>query len=231
MRLWGLFIILSSVATAQDHGASTPKQTGTAHLKTGTSASSPLEDFKAEYQNAKKDEGGCLWREEDWERAGKDNSYKALMNRICEAETMAMEIANKDRKKHCKNSLILDQRLAYVSRLNAIRVIKEGGVRHSNPHNGWYKGLPQKWLKDFFPATSKVMRFERENMWGMGGDGADQINAASLASQAATSWIKSPGHHAPMIDCENRYAGVGFMYDPKRNEWLGFMSFGEPIGR
>lgn len=147
MHLLGLLIMASSIVMAQDHGFS--------HSKTSTSTSSPLEEFKTEYQNAKKDEGGCLWRDQDWERADTDASYKTLMNRICEAETIAMEIANKDRKKYCKNPLLLDQRLAYVSRLNAIRVIKEGGVRHSNPHNGWYKGLPQKWLKDFFQQPLK----------------------------------------------------------------------------
>jgi uncharacterized protein YkwD len=61
----------------------------------------------------------------------------------------------------------------------------------------------------------------------MGGGDAQKINAGTLANQATTSWIHSPGHHAPMVDCNNRYAGVGFRYDPKRNEWLGFMSFGE----
>ena len=222
MRLLLAILVFTTSLIAADHGSSVSK---------GTSGTTMMDDFRTEYQKAKKDEGGCLWRNEDWERASREDNYKNLMNRICEAETIAMDIANKDRKKYCKNPLILDQRLAYVSRLNAIRTIREGGVRHSNPHNGWYQGIPQKWLKDFFPAASKVMRFERENMWGMGGGGAATMNAASLANQAATSWIKSPGHHAPMIDCENRYAGVGFMYDPKRNEWLGFMSFGEPMNR
>jgi len=220
MRLLFIAVTFTLSLFGAEHGSSN---------QSGSKSNTLMDEFRAEYQKAKKDEGGCLWRNEDWEKAQTDNNYKALMNRICEAESIAMDIANKDRKRYCKNPLILDQRLAYVSRLNALRTIKEGGVRHPNPHNGWYKGIPQKWLKDLFPVAAKVMRFERENMWGMGGGGAASINAASLASQAATSWIKSPGHHAPMIDCENRYAGIGFMYDSKRNEWLGFMSFGEPI--
>lgn len=226
MRLALLISLVSMLSFAESHRNGNLQSPNGEHVVMNQ-GNDLKEQFKAEYQNARKDKGGCLWREGDWKRAEKDPQYQALMDRICEAEGIAMELANKDRKKYCKNPLILDQRLAFVSRLNAIRVIKEGGVRHSNPHNGWYQGLPQKWFKDYFPVAAKVIRFERENMWGMGGGSAESISAGSLAGQAATSWIKSPGHHAPMVDCDNRYAGVGFMYDPKRNEWLGFMSFGE----
>ncbi len=220
-------MMLTSILFADDHTLSKQSDTSKPRATALSQGQTLMEDFNREYESARKDKGGCLWREEDWKKAEGDSEYGKLMDRICEAENIAMDLANKDRKRFCKNPLILDQRLAYVSRLNSLRVIKEGGVRHPNPHNGWYAGQPQKWFQDFFPAAAKVIKFERENMWGMGGGDAQKINAGTLANQATTSWIHSPGHHAPMIDCNNRYAGVGFMYAPKRNEWLGFMSFGE----
>ena len=222
-----LFACLSSLAV-DPHLSSptTPKNPAGGHAV--TSDLTPQQKAKEEYEKARKDQGGCLWRDEDWKKSETDADYKALMDRICQAEAIAIEKTNQDRKKYCKNPLILDQRLSYVSRLNAIRLIREGGVRNSNPHSAWYQGLPQKWFKDFFPAASSVMKFERENMWGMGGGPQLQSMASDrLASQAVSSWIHSSGHHAPMIDCNNRYVGVGFSYDPKRSEWLGFMSFAE----
>ena len=191
-------------------------------------ASTIQEKADEEYANAKQDKGGCLWREEDWQRSERDPSFKEQMDRICEAEKIAIDKTNQDRTKHCKNPLKLDQRLSYVSRLNSIRLLKAGGVKHPNPHSAWQQKLPQKWFKEYFPAAAQLMKFERENMWGMGGGPhLKNMAAGQLAAQAVSSWIHSPGHHAPMIDCNNRFVGVGFFYDPDRSEWVGYMSFAE----
>ena len=228
MRILGLFLLLLNLNSfAENHGNERSNTPLAVKRPIASTANSVTDDFESEYEKAKKDEGGCLWREEDWRRSEKDQDYKHLMDKICRAEKITMELANRDRKRYCPKPLILDQRLAYISRLNAIRLIKEGGMANSNPHSAWYKGLPQKWFKDQFPAAAKVIRFERENMFGYGGGGVKSITAESLASKTATAWIHSPGHHAPMIDCNNRYAGVGIMFDAKRSEWDAYMSFGE----
>lgn len=228
MRFLGLFLLLLNLDSfAENHINEGFKSTLSIKRPLASATNYVSDDFKSEYENAKKDAGGCLWSQEEWRKTETDQGYKSLMDKICKAEKTTMELANKDRKRYCPKPLILDQRLAYVSRLNAIRLIKEGGMAHPNPHSAWYKGLPQKWFKDQFPAAAKVIRFERENMFGFGGGGVNSITAESLASKAATSWIHSPGHHAPMVDCNNRYAGVGFMFDAKRSEWVAYMSFGE----
>lgn len=220
-------IMFNSNLFAENHATENTRSTSQIKRPIASGGNSAIDDFKNEYQNAKKDDGGCLWRNEDWKRAEADQDYKGLMDKICKAEKITMELANKDRKRYCPNPLVLDQRLAYVSRLNAIRLIKEGGMSHPNPHSAWYQGLPQKWFKELFPAAAKIIRFERENMFGFGGGGVKSLSAENLAGKAATSWIHSPGHHAPMIDCNNRYAGVGIMFDAKRSEWDAYMSFGE----
>lgn len=222
------FVFRVNTLMGQEHQTSTETGFQVNKGRPIAETATPEEKSKQEYAQSKQDKGGCLWREEDWKKAETDMEFKNQMDRICEAEKLVIEKTNQDRSRYCKEPLKIDQRLSYVSRLNAIRLIKEGGVRHPNPHSAWYQGQPQRWFKDFFPAAAQVMTFERENMWGMGG-GPDLKNIQSdrLASQATSSWIHSPGHHAPMVDCNNRYVGVGFFYDSNRSEWVGYMSFAE----
>jgi len=156
MRILGLFLLLLNLNSfAENHGNERSNTPLAVKRPIASTPNSVSDDFKSEYENAKKDDGGCLWREQDWRRSETDQDYKHLMDKICRAEKITMDLANKDRKRYCPKPLILDQRLAYISRLNAIRLIKEGGMGHPNPHSAWYKGLPQKWFKGQFQRQQK----------------------------------------------------------------------------
>lgn len=186
-----------------------------------------VEEYKEELTKQKKDSKGCMWRPEDFAKAEKNPDFQKRMEKICEAEKLAFDKANAIRRAFCKDDLILDQRLAYVSRQNAIRYIGASDNDRADAHAAWKASTVQNWFADFFPAAKKVIKFERENFGMTGGTISGSYTADKIASDIVGMWRDSGGHKAPIIHCGNRYAGVGIYFDEKRNEWISYMSFGE----
>ncbi len=177
-----------------------------------------IEDYHAELEAKNRSVGGCLWTAQDHATAARNPTYAQHMATICEAEKRALEVANADRKQYCSEPLIWEPRLSFISRQNAIAYLNEGGAAHKR----WYDGTVQGWLRDWFPAANRVMAFDKENY--AGGDG-QPLDKTSLPAFIVGMWIGSGGHHAPIIDCSNRYAGIGIQYNPATRHWVSYMSF------
>ncbi len=139
---------------------------------------------------------------------GPERQGKLSNQDLQQLEQQVFALANEERKKVGKPPLLWDDALAQAARSHSQNMGKRHFFSHRDPRLG---GLVQRLRRFRIPWGMCG-----ENIWM--GTGSEE-DLPTIAREAISGWMNSPGHRANILNTSFTHLGVGAYYDPQRGAY------------